>query len=353
MRHEIDTSEWKEFGLADVFNMTNTKSIVYSKLLPDSGSIPYVTASSHNNGIQTYVDCPAEWIDKGNCIVIGGKTLTFTYQRCDFCSNDSHNIALHLKEEALATEARYLFLIAALKASLMQHFAWTDSISMKRAAKETFYLPAKSSGEPDWDYMDAYMSDILAEEQAYADELNSQEWHRHSIDSGAWRSYRIGDLFDIRKGTRLTRADMKPGTTPFIGATLENNGITAFVGNDEHIHPGNTITVAYNGQKATGKAFWQPVPFWASDDVSVLYPKFEMTREIALFLVPIFWEVGRPYAFADKWRSEVMTDDELPLPSTPSGEPDWNRMGAYMSRLVDEEVGRVAALHGRLGSRQA
>lgn len=184
-------------------------------------------------------------------------------------------------------------------------------------------------------------------------QLSGNEWHRHSIDSGAWRKYRIGDLFDIRKGTRLTRADMRPGTTPFIGATLENNGITAFVGNDEHIHPGNTITVAYNGQKATGKAFWQPVPFWASDDVSVLYPKFEMTREIALFLVPIFWEVGRPYAFADKWRSEVMADDELPLPSTPSGEPDWNRMDAYMSRLVDEEVGRAAALRGRLGPRQA
>ena len=50
------------------------------------------------------------------------------------------------------------------------------------------------------------------------------------------------------------------------------------VGNTDHLHPGGVITIAYNGQKATGKAFWQPKPFWASDDVNVLYPKFDLTE---------------------------------------------------------------------------
>lgn len=34
---------------------------------------------------------------KGNCILVGGKTFTLTYQKEDFVSNDSHNFEMHLK----------------------------------------------------------------------------------------------------------------------------------------------------------------------------------------------------------------------------------------------------------------
>lgn len=95
---KIDTSGWKEFKLTDIFRMNNTKSIVQKDVVPDSGTVPYVTAQAWNNGVMTYIDCPAEWLDKGDCIMIGGKTLTFSYQAQAFCSNDSHNIALQLKD---------------------------------------------------------------------------------------------------------------------------------------------------------------------------------------------------------------------------------------------------------------
>lgn len=61
--------------------MKNTKSIVKKDIFMDSGEIPYVTASSENNGVMTYIECPDEWMDKGNCIMIGGKTLVFSYQK--------------------------------------------------------------------------------------------------------------------------------------------------------------------------------------------------------------------------------------------------------------------------------
>ena len=91
--------KFKEFLLTDIFEMKNTKCIVQEQIKLNSGKIPYVTAASNNNGVMTYIDCPKEWLDEGNSIMIGGKTLTFTYQEKDFCSNDSHNIALYLKEK--------------------------------------------------------------------------------------------------------------------------------------------------------------------------------------------------------------------------------------------------------------
>lgn len=172
--HKIDTSGWKKFKLTDVFKMSNTKSIVQSKIIPDSGLTPYVTSSSENNGILTYIDCPTEWIDNGNCIMIGGKTLAFTFQKNDFCSNDSHNIVLYLINKKYQKKTIYLFLISALQASLYQLFCWSDSISMKKALDATFFLPATAEGLPDFDYMDAYMQRIFEEEEAVADKITEE-----------------------------------------------------------------------------------------------------------------------------------------------------------------------------------
>lgn len=105
-------------------------------------------------------------MDEGNCIMIGGKTLTFSYQERAFCSNDSHNIALHLKDTSHATEMSYLFLIASLRGALYQKYSWGDSISMKTIKKDTFRLPIDASGEPDWAYMDEYMTKTLIDAEA-------------------------------------------------------------------------------------------------------------------------------------------------------------------------------------------
>lgn len=72
------------------------------------------------------------------------------------------------------------------------------------------------------------------------------------IDTDDWAPFAIGDLFDAKKGKRLTRAQMKPGKVRFIGASAKNNGCTAMVGNVGNIHPANTLTVCYNGSVGGG-----------------------------------------------------------------------------------------------------
>ena len=68
------------------------------------------------------------------------------------------------------------------------------------------------------------------------------------MDISSWTPFDLESLFDIKKGTRLTKAEMKPGNIPFIGATAFNNGVTARIGNNEYLHPANVITVSYNGE---------------------------------------------------------------------------------------------------------
>jgi len=124
---------------------------------------------------------------------------------------------------------------------------------------------------------------------------------------------------------------MKEGSIPFIGASSTNNGITAYISNDSEIHPANTITVAYNG--SVGESFYQENPFWASDDINVLYPKFPLTRNIAMFLIPILKKKGQNYAFIDKWNKEAMENDSIKIPVTAKGKPDFEYMNKFIEVL--------------------
>lgn len=154
------------------------------------------------------------------------------------------------------------------------------------------------------------------------------------IDTDEWKPFAIGNIFDVVKGTRLTKACMTPGDIRFIGSSAMNNGCTSLVGNTENMHPANTITVCYNG--SVGETFYQDEPFLASDDVNVLYPKFNMNRNIALFIAPLIKAISARYNYVDKWKQEVMVADEIMLPVDVNGEPDWAYMDEYMSKVMRE-----------------
>lgn len=162
------------------------------------------------------------------------------------------------------------------------------------------------------------------------------------INTSKWGEYKLKDLFDIVKGKRLTKADMIEGNINFIGASSVNNGITAKIGNTKYIHPGNTITVNYNG--SVGEAFYQEQQFWASDDVNVLYPKFTMNKTLALFFIPIIKRVGQQYAFIDKWTKESMENDSIKLPADSAGNPDFAYMESYMKGVMEKQRANLEIL---------
>lgn len=152
------------------------------------------------------------------------------------------------------------------------------------------------------------------------------------LPTNNWSDIPISQLFKVVKGTRLTKKDMREGDIPFIGASAVNNGVTAYIANDSELHPANTITVAYNG--SVGESFYQERPFWASDDINVLYPKFPLTRNIAMFLIPILKKKGQNYAFIDKWNKDAMEKDTIKIPVKSNGTPDFEYMNSFIETLT-------------------
>lgn len=156
--------EFKEFNITGkngIFDVKNTHSILQEWIVPNSGNVPYVTAGVGNNSITTYITPNnQEWVEKGHSIMIGGKTLVITYQEQDYVSNDSHNLALYLKNDKICSENVYLFLVAALYKSLKPKYEWGDSISKTKIQKDIIKLPINDKNEIDFDFMETYISAI-------------------------------------------------------------------------------------------------------------------------------------------------------------------------------------------------
>ena len=121
------------------------------------------------------------------------------------------------------------------------------------------------------------------------------------IDTSGWKEFLVGELFDVVKGTRLTKANMIPGDIRFIGSSAMNNGCTAMVGNTENMHPANTITVCYNG--SVGETFY--------DDKCV-------------------WD-----------KAKLLT---VTLPCTSDDEPDWAYMDEYMRTVMERTKSDLLAM---------
>jgi len=205
----------------------------------------------------------------------------------------------------------------------------------KKLLQNTIKLPVDETGNPDFSYMESYMKNLeLAVSSSLTDLQSAKKFGvSGEIDISRWKLFQISDLFNVQKGKRLTKADMKDGKIRFIGASAINNGITAYISNDEHLHPQNTITLSYNG--SIGEAFYQDEIFWASDDVNVLYPKFEMNRDIAFFIIPLLKTAGKRYAFIDKWKKEDMEKSRIPLPADKDGNPDYKYMENYVATKLN------------------
>lgn len=151
---------FKEFNIIDIFKVINTHSILKDDLTFNSGSTPYVTASEGNNSIVSYVFADSSIIDKGNCVLIGGKTMVVTYQEKDFVSNDSHNLALYLKNDKFQTKNVYLYMVCAIYKSLGLKYHWGDSISKKKIQSDIVKLPIDDYGNIDYNYMEKYITTI-------------------------------------------------------------------------------------------------------------------------------------------------------------------------------------------------
>ncbi len=194
------------------------------------------------------------------------------------------------------------------------------------------YLQTDYTSVPDLDFIENIKKYLAFKFLSSGNTINANSANSEKIQLNPekWKWFAYKDIFDIKKGKRLTKEDMEQGETPFIGSSEYNNGVTALISEDP-IHKKNTITVAYDG--SVGESFYQAEDFYALDSVNVLYPKFDLNPYIAMFLITLIRKEQYRFSYGRKWKLDRMNESKIKLPVLEDDIPDWQFMENYIKSL--------------------
>lgn len=289
-------------------------------LAPSLGGIPFVSRKMGDNGISSYVakikdvePCPSGVL---TCALSGNGVMSTFLQEKPFYSG--YHIA-HLIPKHELTKQQLLFYCYCLVKNRYR-------FSYGRQANRTL----KNIKVPSLNQIPAFAKAVDVERFEGSD---APEKHIQIKQTPVtkWKSFKLKELFDVRKGQRLTKANMTSGEVPYVGASDTNNGVTSHIG-QLPIHKGNTISISYNGSVA--EAFYQSEPYWATDDVNVLYPKnFTLTPSAGLFICTLIRLEKYRFNYGRKWHLERMREAIIRLPVTMTNKPDWTYMENFIQTL--------------------
>lgn len=287
--------------------------------------INFVGRSSLHHGVSARVariDSTVAYPEGYITVALGGSKLLASFvQLEEFYTAQNVAVLIPLSPMTLAQK---LYVCLCIRQNRFRYSAFGREANR---TLRTLQVPSLSDF-PAW--VDNVSADLDVVKYIRASSNESQK----SLTSNEWSKFKLGTLFDIRKGIRLTQANMEDGSTPFISAIDKNNGLRQRVSAPAR-HNGNLITVSYNG--SVGEAFYQPEPFFASDDVNVLYPKFLLNESIGLFLCAVIRKEAYRFSYGRKWTAERMKATDIRLPAL-NGEPDWKWIEGFMRSVPGSAV---------------
>lgn len=303
--------------LETIFDIQYPKQLTFNKQKLNDDGINFVSSKSKNGGVVAKVALipDAEIYAAGAITVpLKGSVLHAHLQLANFYC--AHQIAvLSPKAEVNLSIKQRLFYVLCIRRNRFRY-------SYGRQADRTLpkLLVPSIDQIPAW--VNSSYKSGLSRGSVYSKQVAKPDSQHAYIQ--------LNRIFDIKKGQRLTKKMMKKGETPFVASISSNNGVRQKISVKPN-HLGNTITINYNS--SVGEAFYQPYPFFASDDVNVLYPKFQMNQFHALFLITLIRLEKFRFSYGRKWNLRRMQNSRIRVPITSGGVMDLDFMERYIKSL--------------------
>ena len=348
MKHPIDTSQWGEFVVGELFdNVTRGTRLKKSDRKP--GPTPLVTAGSENQGIAEHI--------LENKELFNGVNLTIDMFGNVFARNypfyaDDNILVLQTNHHTL----NQIQFMAGSLAHLANEYGYTNQFRQNTLNNTTIKLPLKSSADPenytqdniDWAYMDTVMSRVTEKAKERLANLPAPEQRSKTpVDTSSWGEFVVGELFDMIQGRRLKKADFIGGDIPYVMASSYNNGVITHI--DNPITTGQDLLTA----DIFGNVFYQPSFIGFGDDNCGLKLKnYKANKYQYLFLATVFQKFQNEASFTNKLRGSWYIQQSIKLPLKPSADPsnytqediDWDYMANFMQTIEEKAHARAALL---------
>lgn len=360
----LNTENWKSFYLRELFSIQMGNGFDKNKMNDDNPQINFVSRVSYNNGVDIkvdYIDGIVPFEAGLVTVALGGSYLGSCFvQEEPFYT--AQNVAVMKSKFPEMSKQVNLFISGLVRfESKVKYYAFGRELNSHINKDFDIKLPviidkynvpiidqthkySENGYIPDWQFIENYIKSL------HYKPLTTKNTNGRTLElkTKEWKRFYLGRLFDIKKGKRLTSEDQEEGNNLYIGAIDSNNGVANHIGQSP-IHKGNTISLSYNG--SVGEAFYQPDPYWATDDVNALYSKYSgFNKYIGLFIATVIRQEKYRFSYGRKWTLENMVNTEICLPirynsndlpyiddtnkySDEGYIPDWQFMEDYIKSL--------------------
>lgn len=332
MKALINISSWGDFKVGDYFEIESPPARKMNDYV--DGDIPFVASGEFNNGVSRFLalNGDEEPHESGTITVspLGG--ISF-YQPYSFLARGGAGSSINLLSKEDLTETQGLFIATVIRKTAKK-YGFNNMLSKSKLKNLNIKLPQTENNEPDWKFMERYITELQIEVNERFIALNKiDNIEVFPIPSHNWTWFKMEDLFEIiTQGERVRTMDQIDGELPFVMAGFFNGGIKKYIANDVFIYPTNSITM-----DVFGNVFYRDYIFGASDDVGVYYNETKQyTDNQMLFIATIFERVLGARAFNNKIRASKTKKIKVPLPTDENGNIEWNKIEEFVSDMRTE-----------------
>ena len=334
---------WKDFPIQEIFyEIQRGKRLKNEDHIP--GNMPYVSSSAINNGIDDFVSNEEKVRMFKDCITIAnsGSVGASFYHPYTFVASD------HVTQLKRSNCNKYIYLfLATISYRLSEKYSFNREINESRVKRERLLLPATPDGSPDFKFMEQYMRGIekklLKRYACYLENKGFSQWEIASLNeettasANKWKPFRIEEVCEIASGRDIYDKERFDGNNPYITASALNNGIGYFVGNKNDTLESGCISVNRNG--SVGYSFYHPYSALYGNDTRKLRP-FNKNRYVCFFLTRMITAQKDKYGYGLKLGTERLKKQQIMLPDTLDGYPDYNFMEQYMREKEQKLIHR-------------
>lgn len=161
--------------------------------------------------------------------------------------------------------------------------------------------------------------------------------------------FTVEELFNI-KGTKSTDAGKvhfvgkQDGDAQFIGRTNANYGLQGYVNSKDFAFEPNKANTISVSQVGTITAQYRDFPYYTSQNITKLSADF-LNRQIGLYICSAInqWLRGAQFEGYHTLKMADLKKQQLVLPVTPSGTPDFEYMEECIRELEEERIRELEA----------
>lgn len=365
MKHSIDTSNWGEFEVGELFDLKGIKQVKSQHhVVEREDGIPFVVQSNRNNMVKHLAD--RQWlidnnepVVEGNAIVLGVTLPVVSYQESEFGASQ----VITARNPNL-TKNSGLFIASVMTAFLVPKYSYINKPGLQKYKDDIIPLPLKPNTNPDnytqddidWYYMESFMSRVEDAAKERLDNLPEPgQKSKTPVDIDGWGEFKLTDIAKLTNGNKFDKNKMTRDNTSInlVSRTGFNNGVSDFVDKIDGVepYPAGAITLALGG--SAGSTFVQTAPFYTGQNVGVI--EFENKSFLAKqFVATVLAKTCNIQfsAFKNEINKHFKRDLTIPLPLKSGTNPsdytqddiDWDYMERFMSQFQNLAKNRLEQL---------